>query len=155
MWTAGEQHLHAARNVCSDLARCTQLTQLMLDELQELLSEPINQEDTRWIEASFDELCQPFDDEFQLQAEGGYLHEVIEEFPNWHRQVAQLKTEYVKLRDELRLLRTTFERPLGPKQIAQVVRQKFRDWFTRFSSHKRAENELILKAHTLDVGHGE
>ena len=155
MNTSIRRHIESAEGVCSELARSSQLTQLLLDELKDLLQEPVDLEDTQWIESALDQLCQFVDEEFQLQEQGGYLNEVLDEFPNWDRQIEILKLEHVRLRNELTLLRARFSQPLSRKQIDRVVRQNFREWFREFSTHKRAENELILKAHTLDVGQGE
>ena len=141
--------------IIEELRQCTSLESLLLDELQELLDEAVDEEETRWIESTLNELCELFEREFQLQSAGGYLQEVVDEFPSREFQVQSLRLENERLLQELRQLSAGFHRLALSKRIPRDVRDQVRRWIERYARHRRAERNLVLESMNVDVGIGE
>jgi len=75
------------------LEECDAFEYILLGDLRDLLEEPADDLTCKWLIAVLDALLQTLPREFELQDEGGYLAEVLEEFPNWSGHVDQLLEE--------------------------------------------------------------
>lgn len=147
-----------ARSACEiteELKKCTSLEQVLLDELQEMLEEPSDRVETRWVERTLHTLCETIDHEFELLEADGYLSEVLAERPSWDHLVEQLEQTHRELRDGLRRIRTSLSHPRSAGPVASHVRQQFRDWLEQFTHHKRREIDLLQEALQTDLGEGE
>jgi hypothetical protein len=141
-------------HIVDELRRCTTLESLLLDELQELLNEPVDEEQTRWMQSTLNVFCETVEREFQLQSDG-YLQAVLDEFPSRESQVAGLREKNERLLRELQQLNDCFHRLALSKRIPRRTRDQVRSWIERYARHRRAERDLLLDSVNADVGTGE
>ncbi len=137
------------------LEECAAFEYILLGDLRDLLEEPADEMTCKWLLAVLDALLQALPRDFQLQDEGGYLAEVIEEFPNWSVQVDRLLQERETLFSNLRQLRERITQEIPYAEIAQRVRHDLHDWMTSFVAFQRHERRLVQTAFNLDVGVGD
>ena len=137
------------------LEECAAFEYILLGDLRDLLEEPTDEMTCKWLLAVLDALLQTLPRDFQLQDEGGYLAEVVEEFPNWSVQVDRLLQEREMLFSSLRQLRDRITQDIPFAEIAQRVRHDLRGWMTSFVAFQRHERRLVQTAFNLDVGVGD
>ena len=137
------------------LEECDTFEYILLGDLRDLLEEPADDLTCKWLIAVLDALLQTLPREFELQDEGGYLAEVIEEFPNWSGHVDQLLEERELLFQKLRQLRERITQQVSFAETAQRVRHDLRDWMLSLAAHHRHERRLVQTAFNLDVGVGD
>lgn len=141
--------------LCEELKRCSHLEHLLLEELEEMLSEGVADDDTRWIEQTLDRLCASIDREFALMESNGYLSEVLEERPSWDHIVSELRETHDELRGDLREIRELLSAPKTRRRVTRRHREQFEAWMQKFLQHKRRETDLIQDALATDLGEGE
>ncbi len=144
-----------ADRVIKELQNSNKLDASLLDQLRRLLEEQYDQIESEWLHGTLDALCAAVAHQFRQEEEGGYLNEVLEQFPTWERQVDELRTEHLQLQSDLAALRDAFQRPDSGNRISRELRDQIHEWFDRYSQHQHREADLILAAFTLDVGVGE
>ena len=123
--------------------------------MRDLLEEPADEITCKWLLAVLDALLQTLPRDFQLQDEGGYLAEVIEEFPNWSVQVVRLLQERETLFSNLRRLREQITQEIPFSEIAQKVRHDLHGWMKSYVAYHRHERRLVQTAFNLDIGVGD
>lgn len=131
------------------------LEYILLGDLRDLLEEPADEENRRWLIVILDALLEAKRREFELQQDGGYLEEVLEQFPNWEPQVDQLHREHRELFFNLRELRERIGLRQSFKEIAEAVRTDLREWMTLLQAHHRHTRRILQSAFNLDVGVGD
>jgi len=57
---------------------------ILLSDLRDLLEEPADDMTRKWLRAVLDALLKTLPWELELQDAGGYLSEVLEQYPNWY-----------------------------------------------------------------------
>lgn len=150
-----DSSLNQTRSENLQLSDYTALEHILLGDLRDLLEEPPDKTTRRWLLAVLDALLDTLPRQYELQANGGYLSEVLEEFPNWAVQVDQLRTEKQELFAKLRRLREEVGQRASFAKIAEEVRKGLRDWMASLSSHQRRERRIMQTAFNLDVGIGD
>jgi len=131
------------------------LEYILLGDLRDLLEEPPDETTCRWMRQVTGALLETLPRESELKREGGYLAEVLEEYPNWSSQVSQLQSEKQAIFEKLRQLRDRLERQAPFGMIAEEIRRDLRDWMTRLQAHHRHERRIVQTAFNLDVGTGD
>lgn len=131
------------------------LEYILLGDLRDLLEEPADAENRKWLIAVLDSLLDTLPREFTLEEEEGYLSSVLERFPSWSNRVERLQSDHERLFEKLKELRQRIGRNawLGP--IASDVRRELRDWMLGLLAHHRNENRLVMTAMNLEVGAGD
>lgn len=141
------------------LEEISALEYILLGDLLDLLDEADSDAAAwKWISKVLDTLLTAMPLEFELQDEGGYLEEVLEEQPNWQGQVRNLYQERCDLLIKLNDLRTRMRdsQPLQKMQkIASELRDELRDWITTYIAHQRHERRIIQDAFNSDFGAGD
>ena len=137
------------------LEEYTALEHILLGDLRDVLQEPSDEQTRHWMRVILDALLKTKQREFELQQDGGYLSEVLEQFPNWDGQVAQLRREHEELFLQLRDLRRRLDHPQAFVEIAETVRRELRDWMALLRAHQRRTRRIVQTAFNLDVGVGD
>ena len=137
------------------LHECTALEYILLGDLREILEEPIDAQNRKWLLAVLDALLDTIPREMELQRDGGYLADVIEEFPNWSPIVGQLQERQERLYRDLGRLRdrAAWDEPV--EEIAGDVRRELQQWMHGFAAHQRHQRRILQTAFNLDVGAGD
>lgn len=128
---------------------------LLQQDIRELLEEGIDEENSQWIRSIVDELCVSLQTQFAAEEKCGYLTEVLDRFPNWHRRIEAMQDKRRVLIAQLNDLRSRLGRLSAGFTVAGQLRTDFEDWMFRLAAHKREENALMLDSVNLDVGEGE
>jgi hypothetical protein len=137
------------------LADCTVLEYILLGDLQDLLDEPDDEVNRRWIAAILESLLDTLPQQERLRDEGGYLSEVLAAFPSWYPRVDELHEERRRLFRSLRALNSALDRCERLHAVVDPVRTGLRNWISRVTNHRREERLVIQEAFTLDVGAGD
>jgi hypothetical protein len=137
------------------LQQYSSLEYILLGDLRDLLEEPADAENRRWLLAVLDGLLETLPREFDLEDEDGYMSEVLERFPNWARQVERLHHDHDQLFAKLKELRGRIDRGSWIAPIANEVRRDLRSWILTIVAHNRNETRLVQTAMNLEVGVGD
>lgn len=137
------------------LENFSSLEYILLGDLRDLLEEPPDAENRRWLIAVLDALLDTLPREFDLKEEDGYLSAVLERFPSWSNRVDRLQGDHERLFEKLKELRGRVDRNAWIAPIANDVRRELRDWMLGLIAHHRKENRLVMTAMTLEVGVGD
>jgi hypothetical protein len=139
----------------STLADCNEFQYLLLGDVRDLLEESPDETTKKWLLAVLNVLVDLMPQERRLHEDsGGYLAEVLEEFPEWNRQVMRLHLRKLHLDYSLRELRNRIRDEGSWVDIADQLSAELRDWMKLFTNLHRAESSLIVNAMLLDVGGG-
>jgi len=130
------------------------LEYILLGDLRDLLEEPPNRDTRRWLLAVLNALLDTLPSDMN-DDDGEYLGEVLEEYPNWARQVDDLHEEREALFDELYIFRNQIQQRRDLEQIAERLRRELHQWMIMLAAHKRHEARIIQMAYTLEVGAGD
>lgn len=139
----------------ASLRRIQQLLELLLDEALDLLSEPSDDENDRWLGIVVDKVLRNLREQFEIEEQGGYMADVLEQYPEWHPQALHLQQEHELLVTQLRQIsmRMRLERCTG--SLSPECRRQLEDWIKWYRQHQRRETDLIQEAFVLEVGQGE
>ena len=137
------------------LERYTSLEYILLGDLRDLLEDPVDGENRRWLLAVLDALLETLPVEFELEDEDGYMIEVLERFPSWSGAVERLHRDHDALFQRLKELRGRIDHDDWLAPVANIVRGELRDWMLRLVAHHRSENRMIQTAMNLEVGAGD
>ncbi len=140
------------------LADYVALEYILLGDLRDLLEEAESDEQTtRWVVAVLDALLEMLPHEIELKSEGGYLQEVLEQYPNWAGLVGELASEKQALFEKLGELRFQLHCPhsIEVQVLETELRCDLREWMTLWTAHLRHERRMMQSAFTLDVGCGD
>ncbi len=102
--------------------------------------------------AVLDALLDTLPREFAMKEDGGYMADVLEEFPNWTGHVADLLDEREALFAKLRTLRNRLNGNESFRRIARELRGDLRGWMISFTAFHRHERRLVQNAFNMDVG---
>ena len=135
------------------LADCNEFQYLLLGDVRDLLEEAPDPSTKKWLLAVLDVLVEMMPHERRLhEIQGGYLSDVLDDFPDWTSQVMELHSQKVKLDYSLRELRNRIRSERSWAAIADQVSSELRDWIIAFRELHRAEASLIVKAMLMDIG---
>jgi len=138
------------------LTDCVALEYILLGDLRDLLEETPDKRDCKWLMAVLDTLLETLPKEDELQENGGgYLSEVVENFPNWSGEVDRLQQKRYELYEKLSSLRYRISSHRSFSQIAEEVRLDLKDWMQAFVAQNRLECRILQNAFNLDVGIGD
>jgi hypothetical protein len=137
------------------LKQYSSLEYILLGDLRDLLEEPADAENRKWMLAVLDGLLDTLPREFDLEDEDGYMSEVLERFPNWTSQVDRLHDDHERLFAKLKELRGRIDRGHWIAPMANEVRHDVRDWILTLIAHNRGETRLVQTAMNLEVGVGD
>ncbi|MEZ6131891.1 MAG: hypothetical protein R3C59_24795 [Planctomycetaceae bacterium] len=138
------------------MAECNEFQYLLLGDLRDIIDETPDESSRRWLLAVLDVLVQLMPRERRLHSEkGGYMSEVLDEFPSWNRQVMQLHLKKLHLDYSLRELRNRLRNEESWVAIADQVSGQLRDWMQMFRELHHAEASLMMDAMLLDIGSGD
>jgi hypothetical protein len=137
------------------LQKYSSLEYILLGDLRDLLEDPVDAENRRWLLAVLDALLETLPREFDLEEEDGYMSEVLERFPNWMQQVERLQRDHEQLFAKLKELRGRIAGGNWLAPIANEVRRDLREWILTIVAHNRNETRLVQTAMNLEVGVGD
>ena len=132
-----------------------ELEYLLLGDLRDMLEQPFDEENARWVLAVLDTLLDTLPREFAIEEDGGYLRDVVEEYPNWEPEVARLREQHDTLLATLRRLRMRVAWQAPFTVLANDVRRELADWIETLAEHNHHENSLMQTAVNLEVGTGD
>ena len=134
------------------LAECNEFQYLLLGDLRDLLDETPDETNRKWLLAVLDVLVELMPHERQLhESGGGYMREVLNEFPEWNRLVMGLHLKKLQLDYSLRELRDRIRREQSWVAIADQLGCQLSDWMDLFSDLHKAESSLMVEAMLFDV----
>lgn len=137
------------------IQRDAALEQLLLGDLLDLLNDPDGPGTHKWLLTTLDALLRILPRGFCSEEAGGYLQEVLDEFPSWDRQVQALHLQHAQLHDRLRDLRREVARMPAQPGIAPRCRLNLHGWIEQVNQHKGRETALLQTAINLEVGVGD
>lgn len=137
------------------IQRVATMEYILLGDLRDLLEEPADQLTVKWMSAVLDALLDTLPQEFAMKEDGGYMADVLEEFPNWTGHVENLREERQSLFAKLRTLRSRLNGQEPFHQIAGELRNDLREWMMSFTAFHRHERRLVQNAFNMDVGIGD
>ena len=101
------------------------LEYILLGDLRDVLEEEPDEQSRKWLLAVLDALLDAMPREFELKCHGGgYLCEVLEQYPNWYGQVESLKEEREQLYAHLRRLQNCVRESFPFTHVAARVRRE-------------------------------
>jgi len=131
------------------------LLQLLLDDVAEMLTEPAHNENDRWLVAVVDKMLANLREQFRTEEQGGYMSEVLEQYPAWHPQVLHLQQEHQLLETQLKEIALRLRNEHAGEIVTRECRRQLEDWINWYRQHQRRENALVQEAFVLEVGQGE
>ncbi len=138
------------------LAQCNEFQYLLLGDVRDLLDEEPDEVNKRWLLSVLDVVVDLMPHDRRLhESSGGYLCEVLNEFPSWNRQVMRLHLKKLHLDYALRELSDLLRNEVSWVSVADQVRCELRDWMQMFQDLHKAESKLMVEAMLLDVGPGD
>ena len=135
-----------------DLTTCLKMQYFLVGDIRQLLHEPFNEQNRRWLLVILDELLLTLNRQWELESEGGYLEEVLENYPTWEPHVAALAREHAVLRETLEQLREDIAHGQPTPARAQLVHRNLRRWMVALAAHERHERRILQNAMNLEVG---
>ncbi|MCA9058433.1 MAG: hypothetical protein KDA85_08040 [Planctomycetaceae bacterium] len=132
---------------------CAELEYLLLGDLQELMEEQLDETNRRWLLAVLDTLVEISDRHIRLADEsGGYLSELLNEFPNWDRRVDRLRERRLRVNDSIRELRDRIDSREDVSAVAVRIRVDIREWICEYMEQRRHEIQLMQTAYNWEIG---
>jgi hypothetical protein len=141
--------------VVSKLGQYSQMQYILLGDLREVLESRSTLSERNWMLTILDALLETLPTQFSLKEEGGYMTDVLEDFPSWGSQVESLRCEHGPLCEQLSDLRDRVASGSQYKQVAETVRAELADWMNCLQNHDQKECSLFLNAANLEVGVGD
>ena len=134
------------------LADYSALEYILVGDLRDLLEEAADEQNRKWLLAVVDALLDTLPREFDLKEQGGYLTEVLEQFPNWQAHVDRLQQDHDQLCSSLKELRDRIAREVPFTDIVDELRRDLRDWMINLTAHHRHETRIVQQAVNLEIG---
>ena len=132
-----------------------ELLRVLLDDADEMLGEAADENQDRWLDAIVEKMLANLQEQFRIEETGGYLEDVLEQYPEWHPQVVHLQQEHRLLEEQLRDVSARIKRQLDTGAVNIECRRQLRDWIAWYRQHERRERALVQEAFVLEVGQGE
>lgn len=120
-----------------------------------MLAEDARDDERSWSLTIMDRVAEYLQQQFDVEESDGYLHEVLDEFPNWHPQVEHLQQEHRLLQQQFVQIRDRLEATPINSAMSHEVRHQLGDWIDSFRQHQGRENRLIQEAFSIDLGGGD
>ena len=139
----------------SSIQRDSALEQLLLGDLLDLLDDPDDPEVQMWLLTILDALLRILPREFCSEEAGGYMREVLEEYPSWDRQVRILHSQHQQIFTRLRELRNDVARMRPRQGVSPRCRLSLYEWVELLNDHNGQEVALLQTAINLEVGVGD
>lgn len=137
------------------LRQVEDLLQLLLDDASELLTEPADAENDKWLTAVVEKILANLREQLRILEQGGYLSDVLEQYPAWHPQVLHLQQEHQLLERQLQEVADRMQVEQRGGRLSQECRRQLTDWIKWYRQHRRREAALVQEAFVLEVGQGE
>ncbi len=138
-------HFDAAQ--IKSLADCNEFQYLLLGDLRDILDETRDESDRKWLLAVLDVLVELMPQERQLHEQrGGYLANVVTEFPECNRLVQILHIKSLQLDFTLRDLRDRIRNESSWVAVADQLSCDLRDWMNMFTQVHQTESSLLKSA---------
>lgn len=138
-----------------NLADCNEFQYLLLGDIRDILDETPDESNKRWLLEVLNVLVDLMPRERRLHEDGGgYMAEVLEEFPEWSRQVMRLHLKKLHLDYSLRELRNRIRGESSWVAVADQLSSDLAEWMNLFQDLHRAEASLMMDAMLLDIGSG-
>jgi glutamine synthetase adenylyltransferase len=137
------------------LRQVEDLLQLLLDDATELLAEPTDEENHRWLVVIVDKMLANLLEQFRIEEHGGYMSNVLEQYPAWHPQILHLQQEHRLLEQQLQEIANRIQSERRDWSLSQECRRQLADWINWYRQHRRREIALVQEAFVLEVGQGE
>jgi hypothetical protein len=134
------------------LEACHELEFLLLGDLRELLDEPEAPHTHLWILTVLEHLLVNLPRQLELKCEGGYMSEVLGEFPGWQSEVDALRQADFACNVALADLYDRVSQELPWAAIADEVRGTLDAWMELLAEIRKCECEYLQTAFTLDLG---
>ena len=131
---------------------CHELEYLLLGDLRQLLDELQTAQTRRSLLIILDRLLDNLPRQFALACEEGYMAEVLEKRPNWHRQIEGLYGANMAFISALNQLRNRIVQELPFIAIANEVSCDLREWIQSLVKTRGDESRLLQTAFSLDIG---
>lgn len=131
------------------------LEYILLGDLRDLLEEPSDDLTRKWLRAVLDALLDTLPRKFELQDEGGYLSEVLEQYPNWSGQVNELRHKQQAIYAKLSRLRGRVAESVPYEEMADNLSNDLRQWMQSLQAYHRHERRMVQTAFNLEVGGGD
>lgn len=129
------------------------LEYILLGDLRDVLEEEPDEQSRKWLLAVLNALLDAMPREFELKCRGGgYLCEVLEQYPNWYGEVEQLRAEREELFAHLRRLQNCVREAFPFEHVAARVRRELQLWMKGFVAHHRHERRIVFNAFTVEIG---
>jgi hypothetical protein len=128
---------------------------LLMEELRDRLEGASHFENRKAILTTLDALLVNLRQQFELEEKGGYLEDVLKQYPNWHPQVLHLSQQHALLRHQLCEVRNRIAELSTGAPIGREIQRQLADWLNTYAEHRRRETALIQDAFNLDTGAGE
>jgi hypothetical protein len=137
------------------LRHVEELLQLLLDDAAELIAEPADEENDRWLAAVVDKILANLREQFRVEEQGGYMTDVLEQYPEWHPQVLHLQQEHQLLEAQLQEIDARMRNEQHDGAMSRECRRQLEDWIHWYRQHQRREAALVQEAFVVEVGQGE
>jgi hypothetical protein len=134
------------------LHACHELEYLLLGDLRELLDDPETLQTRRSLLMILDHLLVNLPRQLQLKLEGGYMAEILAEFPAWQREVDALLSEDQRCNSAIAKLHDRVSRELSWLPLAGEVRESLDVWMELLNEIRKKEQRILQTAYTLDLG---
>ncbi|MEZ6125284.1 MAG: hypothetical protein R3C49_19215 [Planctomycetaceae bacterium] len=135
------------------MTECNEFQYLLLGDLRDLLEETPDESNKRWLVEVLNVLVELMPRERHLfDEDGGYLSDVLDEFPGWDRRVLTMHLKKLHLDYSLRQLRDRIQNEESWVAVADQISCELRDWMEMFVDLHIAEGSLLMDAVMLDVG---
>jgi len=138
-----------------DLRQLTELEYILLGDLRDVLEEPANEENRRWLLAIVEALLETLPCEFALRERGGYMREIVLNSPELDSNVQCLRREHGTLCRSLAEFAEKLQSRRGFRRRAEVLKQELADWAAQLDHHNRSEEQLVQQAYHQDTGCGD
>lgn len=135
------------------IAECREFQYLLMGDLRDLIDDPQDESNRKWLLAVLEFLIELMPQERLLHEEGGgYLSRVLNECPARDRDVLVLQLRHLHLDYSLRELYRRIRHQKSWVAHADQVSGELRDWMELFQKLHRLENSLLQNAVSLDIG---
>lgn len=119
----------------------------LLEDVCTLACQKLTERTRDQLVSSINELFVLLPTQFGRKEAGGYLHEVLEEYPEWKRQIGTLWIEQALLYEDLREIRDHLEDVENVEAAQSWVSLKIREWGESYRRHVRQEEHFKQAAH--------
>ena len=125
------------------LDRCRELEYILLGDVRDLLEDPFSAESRNWLRALIQTLLETLPEDFELCCAQGYLHEVLETYPDWGPLVERLEDRYSELLRQLMHFQSVLQQEEYCEKTADALRTNLSGWMSAFRAYRQHEEHLL------------